>query len=523
MLCYLLAALLVGAPPNPTDAAPADTVVVCPETFRAALSPWLEHRRAQGHAIAVVDNQGSAAEVRSRIFAAGSAPSLRHVLLVGDAPSVNGNPPNCVATFYPAARVNVLFGSEPTIASDHLYGDLDTDGVPEIAVGRLPAASAAELSTMVAKVLAYEHSVDLGTWRRQINFIAGIGGFGGLTDLALEAATKTILCHSIPAAYATSMTYASWQSPYCPAPARFRQTVLDRLNEGSLCWVYMGHGQPQALDTVQAPDGSHPILSSRDAPRLRSAHNAPIALFLACYAGAFDATGGCLGEDFLRSSGGPVAVVCGSRVTMPYAMAVLGTEMLDQWLHARRATLGDVLLHAKRAALLGARDDLRSRVLDSVAATINPLGTDLAEERAEHVLLFNLLGDPLLRIRHAELADVTTAAEASPGDTLTIAVHSPIHTGEAVVELVVRRDRTTFDAQQRTTYDDSPDEQEIYQRQYVRANDHRLATTTVPVTAEAFQVTIPVPRHAHGPCHVRVFIRGTDGFGLGAADVNITR
>ena len=42
----------------------------------------------------------------------------------------------------------------------------------------------------------------------------------------------------------------------------------------------------------------------------------------------------------LATPGAPVAVICGSRVTMPYAMAVLGTELLGQVFENRSETLG---------------------------------------------------------------------------------------------------------------------------------------------------------------------------------------
>ncbi|HWB00209.1 MAG TPA: C25 family cysteine peptidase, partial [Pirellulales bacterium] len=452
MLAYLLTALLAGAAP----AAAADTVVVCPEEFRSALEPWLAYRRGQGHRVAVVNNFGSAEEVRARIHQASDPATLRWVVLVGDAR-------RHVPTFHPRARVNVQYGSEPTIASDHDYGDLDRDGAPDVAVGRLPAATAADLSIIVAKILAYEQSLDFDLWRRQIHFVAGVGGFGTLTDLALEAATKTILCQQIPAGYATTMTYASWRSPYCPAPSRFCQTALDRLNEGSLAWVYLGHAQPRELGVVQVPHGDHRILGADDADALHAERTPPIALFLACYAAAYDATNRCLAEEFLRSPRGPVAVVGGSRVTMPYAMAVLGTQLLDQWLVQRRGTLGEVVLHAKRGMLLGARDGLQARALDSVARAINPAQTDLADERAEHVLLFNLLGDPLLRIAHAEAAAVSANDRVAPGETLAVDVRSPIAHGEATVELVVRRDRLAFHPAPRTEYVVSESAQATYQ------------------------------------------------------------
>src|SRR5581483_759475 len=137
---------------------------------------------------------------------------------------------------------------------------------------------------------------------------------GALVDMAVESVAKSILCDQIPAAYCTSMTYASWRSPYCPDPATFGQTTLDRLNEGCLFWIYMGHSQRQFVDFMRVPHTHYPILTSRDVPRLQATDGATIAIFLSCYTGAFDSDD-CLAEQMLRSEGGPVAVLGGSRVT----------------------------------------------------------------------------------------------------------------------------------------------------------------------------------------------------------------
>ena len=91
-----------------------------------------------------------------------------------------------------------------------------------------------------------------------------------------------------------------------------------------------------------------PIFEPGDAAELKCSSGAPIAMLLSCYAGAFDGTQECLAEEMLGAAGGPVAVIGGSRVTMPYAMAVLGNEMLVEYFQHKRPTLGEVLLYAKR-------------------------------------------------------------------------------------------------------------------------------------------------------------------------------
>lgn len=529
--CLLL--VLSAAP------APVDTVVVCPPAFQQALAPWVGLRKAQGHVVAVVPNDATPTVIRDRIRRIARSDTLRYVVLVGDVPSGNEQDSAARALTVPAhyaeAKVNIRWGSEPKIVTDNWYADLDNDDVPELAIGRLSADSPEQLAAIVRKIVSYEHSIEgaasnastgealnPGLWRRQINLVAGLGGFGALADAALEAAAKSIITEGIPAAYLTSMTQASWHSPYCPPPARFDEAALGRFNEGCLFWVYLGHGHPWALDLVRVPDGEHEIFTLGHVSRLRAEQAPPIALFLACYTAAFDTPRDCLAEELVRAPGGPVAAIGGSRVTMPYAMSVLGIALLKESFQHRRETLGQVLLQAKRSSVLDARSDDASKRLDAMAALLSPSGSDLAAERHEHLHLFNLLGDPLLTIAHPLPIELTVSAKAARGDTVEIEGRCDVD-GEALVELAVRRDRLSFQPPGRDGYRSSPEAEEEFATTYRRANDTRLATANVVVSDGRFRAKLVIPENAWGACHVRVFVQGRGQFAAGAADIEITR
>ena len=514
----LLAVLLAAAAPEA-----GDVVVVCPPAFQAALRPWSEHRAAQGHRVEVISNAGTAEEITAQIRARPRRP--QYVLLVGDAePRMAddaGLRARCVPTHYVKAKVNVRWGSEPEIATDAPYGDLDGDGRPDAAVGRLPADSPEELDRMIAKTLAYERSSDHGLWRRQVNCVAGIGGFGMLADAVLESSARYLLTHNVPAAYRVSMTYGSWRSPYCPDPRQFRAATLDRLNEGAWFWVYIGHGQPYSLDRARMPDGDYPIFTLADAAQLRSRHAGPIALFLACYTGAFDAPHDCLGEEMLRQPGGPVAVLAGSRVTMPYAMAVFSVGLMDEVFQRRAATLGLAALRAKqRLRQATAKGDAQRAALDALAAALSPAPDQLAEERAEHVLLFNLLGDPLLRLRHPQPLPLEVPTAGAAAARLKITGVAPF-AGVATVELIVPRGRLTFTPPPRPAYPNDADGRAALQEVYQKANDPRWAVAVQRVGAGPFTAELDVPAAAVGNCQVCAFLEGAGDFALGAAEVKI--
>ncbi len=518
MNAVLLAWLLVVP-----QAAP-DTVVVCPDAFRAALTPWLDYRTQQGHAIVVISNMPSAEEIRDQIREIAKQGALHNVVLAGDADPAMYNDlaarNRCVPTHYAPAKVNVSWGSEPHIATDNYYADLDDDQLPELAIGRLSASTPAELATIVEKTIAYEHSTDFGPWRRQLSLVAGLGGFGMLTDMIVESTARYFITQGLPESYRLAMAYASWRSPYCPDPRQFRDTTVESLNEGAWLWVYIGHGNHLGLDSVRVPGGDFPILTAADVPQLRCRHGAPVALFLSCYAGAFDASEDCLAERMLRSPGGPVAVLAGSRVTMPYGMAVLASALMNQCFRQHAATLGDVILQAKRSMLKEASgDDMRRATLDSLASLFSPSSEQLAAERAEHVLLFNLIGDPLLRLRYPQQVDLTVG-DGTAGEPLAVEGISPVD-GHCMVELMVPRGTLTFRAPTRGEYPRDDRSLKQFQEVYQRANDCRLTVTETVVQGGRLRADLNVPKEARGRCFVRVFVAGQTDCAVGVAALKI--
>ncbi|MBI2477776.1 MAG: hypothetical protein HYV60_03745 [Planctomycetia bacterium] len=509
----------------------ADTVVVCPSAFREALQPWVQHREEQGHRFAFVSNEQSSHAIRDDIRKLAASGGLRAIVLIGDADPRSDENATLRAvstpTFQATAKVNVLWGSEPTIATDNWYADLDDDMLPDVAVGRLSADSPRELAAIVRKIVAYEQLSPPGIWRRRVNFVAGVGGFGAVADKVIETATKKVLTEGIPASYETSMTYGSWRSPFCPDPRHFHQATVDRLNEGSLFWVYIGHGQRRVLDRVRTPSGMYHIFDTDDVEKIRCTNGSPIAIFLACYTGSFDEVPDCLGEEMLRAEDGPVAVLCGSRVTMPYAMAVMGHELLDQYFVQRRQTLGELVMHAKRQMVRELQADEQAakstrHLLDSIATVISPAPQLLAEERREHVLMFNLLGDPLLRLDHPHEIAVATMNEATAGSEIRVTGTTKVN-GHCTVDLICRRDRFKTRFVARPEYDSRDEALSDYTTVYAHANDRQWVTSSFESLSGVFETTLQIPSDAQGPCHVRVFVEGAEGFGLGATELHVRR
>jgi hypothetical protein len=97
-----------------------------------------------------------------------------------------------------------------------------------------------------------------------------------------------------------------------------------------------------------------------------------------------------------------VAVIAATRITMPYGNAVFGCELLRACFADRAPTLGELWTTAGRRTLADAPHDPLRTSFDAIAKGLSPPPADLAAERQEHAWMYQLLGDPLLRMRHPE-------------------------------------------------------------------------------------------------------------------------
>jgi hypothetical protein len=496
-----------------------DTLVICAPEFRTAIQPWLDFRGQQGHQIVLITEFGTAADIQRTIVALARQSDLQFVVLFGDAAPTTSPTTSMARWAVPThdieADVIRRWGASPRFPTDSLFADVDGDGLPDIAVGRVSADSAEEMTGIVAKILAYERSADVGLWRRRVNFVAGVGGFGAIADVILETSAKKLITDGIPASYRTTMTQASWRSPYSPDPRLFRTQTIERMNEGCLAWIYLGHGLAHSLDHYRVPGGGLPIFELVDIDRVSSRAGSPIAVLLACLTGDFAAEEDCLAEELLAAPGGPVAVFAGSSITMPYAMTVMGNAMLDELFVRRRETIGDVVLHAKRTL---AGDPAEKGFVEQIARAISPDPDRLNDERREHVKLFNLIGDPLLRIRHPKGATVSAPEYATAGETIEISGTSDIN-GPCIIELACRRDRMTFKPKRRSTFEATDHALAAMQEVYVHANNATWSSTSLDIENGNFAVTMTVPEDAMGPGHVRVYVQGQSDFAMGSADV----
>ncbi len=244
------------------------------------------------------------------------------------------------------------------VPADNLLGDwIGNDGVPEVAIGRLPAQSASELEDYRAKVESFEAS--FGDWKHHTLWLADDPDVGGeFGDDAEE------LIDGLPDDYTVQRVFLdpddidnAWES------------TIQAMSEGALLVNFLGHG---GLDRL----ASEGLLETDDVALIANQERASFVVALTCIVGRFDIPNyDTLAEALLvKQDGGAVAVWSPSAYSMNAGARDLGRHHLGAISSGDFTTVGDSV----RAAL--------------AAYFADPEGDPELPAR------FILLGDPAIRV-----------------------------------------------------------------------------------------------------------------------------
>ncbi|MCA9240980.1 MAG: hypothetical protein KDA37_12305 [Planctomycetales bacterium] len=395
--------------------APADTLVLASREYHAALAEWVDFRVEQGHVVQIVEPAVSADLVREQIRESAGGGALRYVVLIGDAPvrqeaGAANAAPGTAPIPYVSSRVNVAWGGAPHIASDNVYADLKGDSAPELSVGRIPCHTAEELRAYLRRVIREERQ-PLDEQAPRVTVVASSGRFTPFIDSVIEATARQVFRQLIPPRCEVCAIHTTPTSEFYPKTP-FRSALLDGLRSRSVAWVYLGHGNSRGLDRLVDEPGQPQMLTHEDLAQLVDGPHPTVAALIACQTGCLDAPEECLAERMLLSPGGPLAVIASSRVSMPYGNSVLGIEMLNL-MFRRPLCAGDLCAEAKRRALIEQSDLPLRKTVQQIGLGTSPNPSLLPVEVEEHIQMYNLLGDPLLRVG-VETKEASAEREDTP-------------------------------------------------------------------------------------------------------------
>ena len=290
-----------------------------------------------------------------------------------------------------------------TYASDDFYAVLkegadmnkpSTIDSLDIAIGRIPAKTAAEADTMVNKIIQYSLANKKGAWQNQITWIADDGDY----NLHLQDAESIIS--------GVQKTNANWNHKkiYLDLFAASKNAggftyplveneIQQTLNSGTLVLNYTGHGNYSRL-TEEA------VINEQNMQAWNNAGQLPLMITASCDFAPYDQPQlNPIGfNSLMKNSKGIIGLVAANRLVFAYSNKQINEQFIQALLVQDNAgkynSIGKALQKAKRINWAMQGDKLNA-------------------------FKFNLLGDPALKLAYAKnsiqlnLKDSLIAGEVS--------------------------------------------------------------------------------------------------------------
>lgn len=332
--------ILAAPPREDIFAGSAEYLVITHPDFAAGVAPLASHRQAQGLSTQVVDvdqvyenlsnGMVDPEAIRQYVAYAAREKGTRYVLLVGgDTYDYKNYLGLGTLSFIPSLYVEA--GGLRFVPADPLYGDVDRDSVPDLAVGRLPVRTSAELAAVVAKTLAY----DAKSYGRTV--LAASDRYDAFERISFSQISHQLLDGLGAAGW--SVEHADLDTLSVPVA---RARVVSRLNSGVAFAQYFGHSSYNVW--------SFSILfASPHAMQLQNAGRPAVVAQWGCWNTYYvHPTINTLGHALMVAGDkGAAAVLGATALTDSESDIELGQRYLPRIVQPG-ATIGDALLAAKR-------------------------------------------------------------------------------------------------------------------------------------------------------------------------------
>ena len=285
-----------------------------------------------------------------------SEPTLRYVVLLGDGTyDYKDYLATGVKSRVPVKIVKTRF---VWTASDPWFGAINGEDIlPDVAVGRLPAASPEEAQRLVAKILAYEAGE--GDPLAPIVLITDNPDRAGNFDSDADEIASTILSEeTVEKVYLSEM-----------GAAATRSAVMNAFDQGASIISYMGHGAIHLW-------ANENLFNIWQVPSLSPQSQQPLLLTMNCLNGYFHFPYfNSLSEELLKAEGkGIIAAFSPTGLSLNDPAHRFHKALLDHVVNQDHERLGDAILASQAAyAQTGAFPEL--------------------------LRIYHLLGDPALKLR----------------------------------------------------------------------------------------------------------------------------
>ena len=362
--------------PVDIDSGQAQYLVISHPAFLGHLAPLVADREAQGLSVKVVNVDDVYDEYSYGVFDpqaihdyithAAQQMGTEYVLLVGgDTYDYRDYLGTGSVSFIPSlyAPTGSLIRFAPV---DPLYADVDGDGVPDVALGRLPVRTGAELDSVIAKILAYER--------------------GSYTDSALVAADAVdpaagtafsqdgeAIIRDLPSGWTVHRAYIDNLGE-----AGARERLLDTLGSGVGLTAFVGHS---GLTTWTFSG----LFRASDVATLGNVGKPTVVLQWGCWNTYYvDPVRETLGHDLILTPDRGAAAVLGATTLLETSSARALNDHLAPLIGRPGMTLGEAVTTAKQELVQAQSQDQ------------NGAHPDLSDV----ILGWTILGDPAMAVSH---------------------------------------------------------------------------------------------------------------------------
>ncbi|MCD6500239.1 MAG: hypothetical protein J7M25_18240 [Deltaproteobacteria bacterium] len=506
------------------DAADRPTwIVLSADPLKHTANQWASYRRRQGYqtlVFTVSDVLAGRQQTWEEFL-----PAFKHLLveaigtkhpkhrtylmLLGDSNDVGLDP-----IVHPSLVPTTNWNDE--YLSDLPYSDLDDDGLPDLALGRVPVENPDQAHTVLDKVIQYETNPVVGPWRQRVLVFASAAEFGPVADAVIEKIGQDMLA-SIGYVWAVRFIHASKFSPFGLPPSLYENTLIDSFNSGTLLAIYTGHGYLSSLEDVRwGPEDAAPILDADGIDRIHCGRRCPVLVLAACHTGDFG-HGDSLAELLLRQASGPPAVVAATDVSHPFPNAMLALGLARAMLTDRVPILGDAYKQVLQN--LGHPNtpiEHRIDVLTSLLWNHKERSAILNENRRMYVLL----ADPALRLPLGP-SPIRMTIRSQTNHTLSVCGATD-EQGSKQVHLVLETKRGQLVHSPMPLPQDRSQRDRVAEDNWQQANDRTLWRKTVPLHGRRFTVTVPLPKVPHFSTYIlRAATFDAEGTAAGTVSIQV--
>ncbi len=211
-------------------------LIISPDAFISTLAPLVNLKESQGYLVTVagLSTTGSSAEgIKAYIQNAYNNWPVppTYVLLIGDVDN-GGN------------TLPAFIGNSSDTVTDLYYSTVDgPDWIPDLFVGRLPARSTSQLTTMINNLVAYDGLTGMENWVMKAAFLAS--NDSNYWDFAEATQNYVIDNHTLPAGYSGTFPtspQAGGDKLYATTYSAGTANVVSAVNNSRSLITYTGHG-----------------------------------------------------------------------------------------------------------------------------------------------------------------------------------------------------------------------------------------------------------------------------------------